>query len=64
MRTLEIENRKFLIKAEILENSIDDVQNIKKKYSATTVLKRNVNNQSFLYFVDEIKDVDFNEISK
>ena len=61
MEKINLNDRTFIVKAKILESSIDDIEPIKKKYNCKTVLKQRENN--VIVLVDEMLDADFQEIS-
>ena len=56
---INTDNRRFLVKAKILESNITNPDIAKEKYKCSAILKHNRPDGIYLIFVDEIKDVEF-----
>ena len=58
---MDFQNKKWVVKAKLEGNWIDDHNELKKSYGCDLVVK---NNQNVVYILDELKDVEFEEIKK
>jgi len=64
MEIINTADRSFIVKSKHFEHQIDNIDKLKKKYRTSTILKRKVNfdKETVVFFVDEIKNVEFKTI--
>jgi hypothetical protein len=59
MEMIDFQNKKWVVRAKLEENKVDDHSKLKSMYGADLVLK---NNQGWFFVLDEVIDVEFEDI--
>jgi len=59
LELIDFQGKKWVVKAKLESNRVDDHTKLKKMYSCDLVLK---NNQNIFFILDEVIDVEFTEL--
>ena len=59
MEMIDFQNKKWVVRAKLEENKVDDHSKLKSMYGADLVLK---NNQGWFFVLDEVIDAEFEDI--